>query len=325
MWSVWPGTSGESMCKAAATQGQTAGDPVNILECVRRFCSDFMGESAENRLGDFAGISIFDAPLIGVVDGRDPVFEVFREVVSPRHLMPPEMLQRHSPIGTDLSSVSVVSWALPFTPEVRRSNQGQDWPSALYSVARNNGSAVILEMSRWLTGRLHGLGFAAVSPVLTEDYDAFRSAEHAFSSTWSERHVAYAAGLGRFGLHGSLITPAGSHVRFGSLIVNLPPVQGLTRGKDYRAACFATGGGTCGQCRERCPVGAISENGMDKERCYLRRNEIRGRYLADYRSKYEMLPSPIIKGGKREPGLSLGCALCQCGVPCEDCDPELQG
>ena len=325
MWRVRPQTSGESMSKTAATQGQTARDPLNILECVRRFSSDFMNESVENRLGDFAGIPIFGSPLIGIVDGRDPIFDVFREVVSPRHLMPPEMLQRHSPTGADLSSVSVVSWALPFSPEVRRSNRGRDWPSALYSVARNNGSAVILEMSRRLTGRLRNLGLAAVSPVLTAEYDAFRSAEHAFSSTWSERHVAYAAGLGRFGLHGSLITPAGSHVRFGSLIVNLPPVQDLTREDDYRAACFATGGETCGQCRERCPVGAISVNGMDKEQCYLRRNEIRGRYLVDYRSRYQMLPSPIVKGGKREPGLSLGCALCQCGVPCEDCDPELQG
>lgn len=316
---------GESMIKTGAARSQAGEDPFDVLEYVRRASSEFISESAENRLGDFAGVPVFDTPLIGVVDGRDPIFEVFREVVSTDHLMPFEILGRYSPVGADLSSVSVVSWALPFSREVRRSNRGDDWPSALYSVARNNASAIILEMSRQLTGSLRGLGLAAVSPVFTLEYDAFRSAEHAFSSTWSERHVAYAAGLGRFGLHGSLITRAGSHVRFGSLIVNLSPTVGVMRGKDYRADCFATGGATCGQCRQRCPVGAISADGMDKERCYLRRNEIREIYLEDYRNKYRMLPSPIVKGGRREPGFSLGCALCQCGVPCEDCDPELPG
>ena len=313
------------MNKAGITTGQPARASLSALECVRQFIPDFMSESVENRLADFGCIPVFDAPLTGVADGRDPIFGVFREVVSPRHLMPPEILERYSPPDADLSCVSVVSWALPFSPEVRRSNRGEDWPSSLYSVARNNGSAVIFEMSRRLTEELRSLGLAAVSPVLTEEYDAFRSAEHAFSSTWSERHVAYAAGLGRFGLHGSLITPVGSHVRFGSLIVNLPPGPNLARGDDYRAPCFATGGETCGLCRERCPVGAISENGMDKEKCYVRRNEIRERHLVGYTNKYRMLPSPIVKSGTRKQGFSLGCALCQCGVPCEDSDPAIQG
>jgi hypothetical protein len=34
-----------------------------------------------------------------------------------------------------------------------------------------------------------------------------------------------------------------------------------------------------------------------------------------------MFPSLIVKGGKREEGYSLGCALCQCDVPCEGADP----
>lgn len=309
------------MSEAGVMRGQTAADPFGAQECVRKLISDFMSGSTENRLADFGGIAVFDPPLIGAADARDSIFGVFREVVSPRHLMPLEVLARHSPPGTDLSCASVVSWALPFSPGVRQSNRGKEWPSALYSVARNNGSAVIIEMSRRLTEELRALGLSAVSLVLTEEYDAFRTEEHAFSSTWSERHVAFAAGLGKFGLHGSLITPVGSYVRFGSLIVNLPSAPNPPRDGDYRAPCLATGGETCGLCRERCPVGAISEKGMDKEKCYLRRNEIRERNLVGYTSRYSMLPSPIVKGGKRKPGYSLGCALCLCGVPCEDSEP----
>jgi epoxyqueuosine reductase len=296
--------------------------PSGALQIVRQMSRDFVVASAVNRLEDFGDVPVFDVPLVGAVDGRDPVFQVFREVVSPGHLMPQEILERHSPAGADLSCVSVVSWALPFSQDVRRSNRGRDWPSPLYSVARNNGGAIISEMSRRLTERLRGAGFAAVAPALTEEYDAFRSAEHAFSSTWSERHVAYAAGLGRFGLHGSVITPIGSFVRFGSLVLNLPPGPAAPRMDDHRAPCLATGGETCGLCRDRCPVGAVSENGMDKEKCYVRRNEIRGRDLVSYAGKYRMLPSPIVKGGTRKAGYSLGCALCLSGVPCEDTDPE---
>ncbi len=290
-------------------------------ECVRQLIAESLTDLPGNRLIDFGDTPVFDLPLVGAVDGRDPIFAVFREVVGPGHLMPPEILERHSRTSADLSFVSVVCWALPFSSEVRRSNRGSDWPSAQYSVARNNGGAAIGEMSRRLTDKLLALGYAAVSPLLTEDYDAFRSAEHGFSSTWSERHVAYAAGLGRFGLHGSLITPIGSSVRFGSLIVNLPAGTAPARAADYRASCLADGGATCGICRERCPVRAISDMGMDKERCYMRRNEIRERRLAGYADMYHMLPSPIVKNGTRKPGCSLGCALCQCGVPCEDMDP----
>ena len=313
------------MSTADVPRGRPAINSINAMDCVRPLVLDSMNRSTENRLADFGHVAVFDAPLVGVADGRDPIFGLFREAVSPRHLIPLEMLERYRPEGADLSSVSVVSWALPFSAEVRHSNRGEDWPSALYSVARNNGGAIIAEMSRWITQELRDIGLAAVSPALTEEYDAFRSAEHSFSSTWSERHVAYAAGLGRFGLHGSLITPVGSHVRLGSLIVNLPPGANRAREDDYRAACLVTGGETCGFCRTRCPAYAISEAGMDKEKCYVRRNEIRERYLAGYANKYRMLSSPIVKSGTRKPGFSLGCALCQCGVPCEYSDPATQG
>jgi len=84
--------------------------------------------------------------------------------------MPPEILERYSGAGADLSCVSVVSWALPFSQDVRQSNRGRDWPSPLYSVARNNGGAIIFGMSRRLTETAAWFGFVAVSPILTEEY-----------------------------------------------------------------------------------------------------------------------------------------------------------
>jgi epoxyqueuosine reductase len=291
---------------------------------VEDLIADLVLGAPENRLNDFGGSPVFDRPLIGIANGDDELFEVFREAVSSRHLRPREILERRFPKKEDFKDVRVISWALPFAAEVRRSNRGETWPSPLYSIARNNGGALNCHLSRRLTALFKKRGIAAVSPLLLEEYDAFRDPEHVISSTWSERHVAYAAGLGGFGLNGSLITPAGSHVRLGSIVVDYPLDSTPRKEDSHRSRCFETGGEDCGICIKRCPAKAITERGLDKQKCYERREAIRARFLEEYAEKYRMLPSPIAKSGKKYLGFSLGCALCQCGVPCEGTDPNLK-
>jgi epoxyqueuosine reductase len=278
-------------------------------------------DAPENSLHDFGGQPIFYKPLIGVSNGDDPLYEEFKGVVSPRHLQPREFLGRISPQGTDLTHVSVIVWVLPFTMEIRRSNRVQNMPSKLYSLARNNGGALIYNVSLRLSEEMQKMGIAVVSPILTAEYDTFRMPEFTFSSTWSERHVAYAANLGYFGLNEALITPLGINVRFGSIITNIPLESSPKRENDYRSKCLKDGGDSCGLCVERCPVGAISKSGLDKSRCYTHRKAIRNEYLEVYRQELQMLPSPVPISGQRRNRYSLGCALCQCSVPCESEDP----
>jgi epoxyqueuosine reductase len=278
-------------------------------------------DAPENRLIDFGGQPIFETPLVGAADGDDPLFEEFQKVVSPRHLQPREFLHRHSPRGTDLAHVSVIVWILPFTMEIRRSNRVKNMPSKLYSLARNNGGALIYNMSLRLSEEMFKRGIAAVSPILTTEYDTFRIPKFTFSSTWSERHVAFAAGLGYFGLNEALITPLGINVRIGSIITNMPLESLSRRNGNYRALCLQDGGDSCGLCLERCPVGAISKSGLDKSRCYTHRKAIRDEYLERYEQEHQLLLSPIPISGQRRNRYSLGCALCQCGVPCEGEDP----
>jgi epoxyqueuosine reductase len=274
-----------------------------------------------NRLEDYAGQPIFSDVLVGVADGDDPVFAAFGHLVSARHLMPRDVLGRCAPRATGSGVVRVVAWAMPYAPEVRRSNCGSEWPSELYSLARNNGGALSRAVHAALVSELSAAGWATAAPCLAEGYDVFRCSEHAFSSTWSERHVAFAAGLGRFGLNGGLITAAGMHVRLGSVVTTLPlDVTSGDRG-DYRAPCLRTGGSSCDKCVARCPRAAISTAGLDKVRCHAMRREVRERFLDDYRARLRLLPSPLVKHGTREPGYGIGCALCQCGVPCEAVSP----
>lgn len=280
---------------------------------------DLVAEAAENRLVDFGGLRIYDAPLVGVADGEDPVFSRFQEVVSPRHLMPRPLLEEAA--GSRPQCVRVVVWVLPFSEAVRKSNRGRRWPSRLYSLARNNGGALNYRLRQQVAEMLQAEGRAAVAPLLADSYDAFRSPEHVFTSTWSERHAAFAAGLGRFGLNRALITPRGSFVRIGSVVTDLPVEPTARLHADHRAPCLASGGELCGECVARCPTGAISSVGMDKRRCYEMRGAVRKRFLRDYVRLMEMLPAPVSKSGRRERGYSLGCALCMCGVPCEGRDP----
>ena len=124
-------------------------------------------KAQENTLNDYNGQAIFDKPLIGIADGDDAVFSVFRAVVSNCHLIPRDILRRHSPKHSDLTQVRVISWALPFTTAIRRTNRVNRGPSQLYSLARNNGEALNHEMRRRLAEYLRGNGNAAVAPILT--------------------------------------------------------------------------------------------------------------------------------------------------------------
>jgi epoxyqueuosine reductase len=293
----------------------------SLRDIVAGVIAEVLRESPTNRLDDFGGQPVFDRPLVGTADGDDPVFEAFLTAVGPRHLMPREILRTHASGNAEPARVSVVSWALPFTQEIRLSNRSREWPSALYSVSRNNGGTLLHEIGRRLPAILGERGIASVVPAETPEYGAFRDPERTFSSTWSERHVAYAAGLGRFGLNGSLITAAGANVRLGSLVANRTPDTGVPDRGDHRAPCLESGGRVCGLCVEKCPVRAIGSGGLDKSRCNERRVAIRERSLDAYLRDYHLAASPIVKSGRRDPGYSLGCAVCQAGVPCEDRDP----
>jgi epoxyqueuosine reductase QueG len=278
-------------------------------------------DSPLNFLEDFQGIQIFQAPIVGVADGDDPLFDTFLKVVSPQHIIPRDFFKRKCQMNTDMSNVTVVSWALPFTEAIRGSNRSGKWPSHLYSLARNNGGSLIYEIIRELQILLRKQGKCCISPVLTNEYNVFRSERYTFSSNWSERHIAYAAGLGRFCLNGSLITPVGANVRFGSVITTLPLKPTRRLKESHMSSCLENKGVDCHQCINRCPVNAITREGLDKERCYARKKSIEARFMADYSKTMKMYPHQIIKSGKRREGYSLGCAICQTGVPCESKDP----
>ena len=88
-----------------------------------------------------------------------------------------------------------------------------------------------------------------------------------WASTWSHRHMCFAAGLGSFGLSDGFINARGKAMRCGSIIINNKlPSEGNSRPSDPYEYCTR-----CGECIKRCPVGAITlENGHDKQKCSIK-------------------------------------------------------
>jgi epoxyqueuosine reductase QueG len=90
---------------------------------------------------------------------------------------------------------------------------------------------------------------------------------------WSHKHLGYLAGLGRFGTHRMLITPAGCTGRLGSLVTEAdleddPLIE-------TKEACLLKAGFKCGKCIEVCPVSALSEKDFDRQGCWKRLKENR--------------------------------------------------
>ena len=205
------------------------------------------------------------------------------------------------------NDLTVISWILPHTEETKASNRIQTkYPSELWARARIYGEDVNGELRKHVLDTLRGRGYFAVAPLLSPLWRTAMSKKYGNASAWSERHAAYVAGLGTFGLCDGLITPVGKAMRCGSVVANIaipPPPRPYD---NHHAYCLFHAKGTCGKCIDRCPAGAISRSGHDKVKC----------------SKYVEATREFVREQYGFNG--YGCGLCQTAVPCESRIPPLR-
>ncbi len=238
----------------------------------------------------------FDEPLVGFAAADDPLFADYKGIIGSFHLTPNELLA---------GACSVISWGLPITQSTRESNRRENrWPSREWALTRNNGEALNGALRRHLVAFLEGRGHRVVAPQLSPAWQEFADTPVGVASTWSERHAAYAAGLGTFSLNDALITPRGTAHRLGSVITDLQLTPAGRPYPNHRHNCLWYREGTCGACIGRCPVGALSREGHDKARCK--------QYV------YGEAPRAV---AERYGVPAVGCGLCQTRVPCEGAIP----
>lgn len=268
---------------------------------------DFVCESPENTLQNQVNERAWGDPLVGFSRGDDPLYEQYKEVVGHFHWTPWEVFTLTFP-GTRVEpgELSVISWVLPQTEATKVDNRRQTiYPAERWARSRIFGEEVNSKLRKHVADSLVEAGYEAIAPMLSPQWGSRDSDQYVFSSTWSERHAAYASGLGTFGLCDGLITPAGKAMRVGSVVarVQIPPTPRPY--EDHHAYCLFFTHGICGKCIARCPVGAVTEAGHDKREC--------SRHLSPTTSDF-------VKSNYGFDG--YGCGLCQTGVPCESKIPS---
>ncbi len=279
-------------------RNQTA-DPAAWLSSMIK---DHVDHSPQNSLQNKTNEKAFAEPLIGFCSGNDPLFDDYKQHVGPFHWTPLEIFALTFPEPTvTAEELTVISWILPQTPDTKSDNRKQTkWPSERWARARIYGEQFNETLRKHIVEILQKEGYEAVAPMLSPQWSRKESEQYGFASTWSERHAAYASGLGTFGLCDGLITPLGKAMRTGSVVarIRIPPTRRPYT--DHHAYCPYFTQGICGKCIPRCPAGAITENGHDKNTCYKHTSVASKKYT---KKQYNFE--------------GRGCGLCQTNVPCE--------
>jgi len=254
---------------------------------------------------DEDGNRYFDTPLVGFASADDILFERYKTIIGSFHWSPSEVLTLGC--GSEAPAArTAICWVLPITEETRLSNRREDrYPSRKWARTRHFGELFNDVVRKTVVDYIVELGMYAAAPMLVEKWSRVKDPDIGIASTWSERHAAYAAGLGTFSINDGFITPKGIAHRVGSVVTDLAMEPSAQPHWDYRDNCLTCRDKTCGVCISRCPVGAISLNGHDKDLC---QKYTYGSAFKEVAKKYE--------------AEHIGCGLCQTDVPCENRIPE---
>lgn len=250
---------------------------------------------------------MWDRPLVGYAAGDDPYFNFLKEHIGPFHWSPAEAFQIKYPGTVSKEKLSVVSMVFPQMMDTKLAQSKETkCPAREWIVSRGEWEPLMKEFSGILVQRLEEMGIRSVSIDLLPEFSTARSEALGIASKWSHRHIAYLAGLGTFGLSEGLITEKGKAVRITSLILEAPLIPSQRSYETHQEWCLFYKDGSCGICMKRCPAGAITEEGHDKDTC--------DGYEEEFAEKY--WPEDIKRGN-----YILGCGLCQAGVPCQNKRP----
>ncbi|MCG8641196.1 MAG: epoxyqueuosine reductase [Desulfobacterales bacterium] len=269
---------------------------------------DFIVESPLNSMQDGTGEPAWDEALTGFVSGADPIWQQYKEYIGAFHWTPWEVFNQHCPDeNVSADQLTVVSWILPQRKRVRHANKKEKkFPAEEWARIRVYGEAFNTALRRHVVDCLEREGVPAVAPMIAPNWTVVTSQRFSYASSWSERHAAYAAGLGTFGLCDGLITARGKAMRAGSVVAKLSLEPTPRPYTDHHAYCLHYTDNTCGKCIDRCPARAITRAGHDKETCRQHLALSREHVTNTYRFE------------------GYGCGLCQVGVPCEAIIPVKQ-
>jgi ferredoxin len=281
-------------------------NPNKVLE---QLIKNFIHMSEQNRRTQLDQGIYWEEPLVGFASGMNPLFFEYKNLIGPFHLTPREVISAalkergRSLLFNEIEQISVISWVLPTAEDTRKSNRLENqFPSKLWAYTRDFGESCNNALRKHVITFLEDLGHVTVAPVILPTFKFIEDEKVGWASPWSERHVAYACGLGTFSLNDGFITPKGMAIRLGSVVTLLKLTPSEKKYRDHKENCLQFRNEKCGKCIKRCPAGAITEKGHDKKKCH---DYLRSEPLVSKRAEYGLQNPPP------------SCGLCQTNVPCE--------
>ena len=299
------------MSEMTDNQARIDSDPGRYIEDTIK---KFVATSPAARLAFMNDFLMYDEPLVKFADANDRIFSIFKEVIGPEHYTPREAvaLALGKPAEEIPDRLSVISWILPITEETRKSNWlEKERPSRLWSHTRWYGENTNVALKKYLTELLTGKGYIAIAPEAQPFFKMLSNSKGPYSN-WSERHIAFAAGQGTFGLSDGFITERGVAHRCGSVVTSLQLPASPRSATGPYSNCRAFAGVKCKSCINRCPAQAITEQGHDKIKCQ------------QYQRSLGYNVAAFVKDGYNNEASVAGCGLCQTKVPCEAANPTLK-
>lgn len=193
---------------------------------------------------------IWRRPLVRFADVRHPAFARLGELTGTEHFQPEDFLE---------DPRVVISYFLPFVPTIAEGNVSGRPASAGWADAYLTTNAMAVAINRRLADLARDLGGRAGIP------ENIGLLPDTLMSRWSQRHVAWIAGHGAFGLNNMLITGEGCCGRYFSVVADIPVEPDAPVEEEY---CLHRSKGVCGVCVKRCFSGALSVDGFDRFKCY---------------------------------------------------------
>lgn len=252
----------------------------NMKEIIEKHIKEFVKSyKTKNKT-----VTSWEEPLIAYAYAKDPLFYELKREVSSSHSMPADLIE---------DAKTIITYFIPFSKDINTSNIKSKESSAQWSIAYIETNKLILEINKFINIKLTASNYDSTILPPTHNFD-----EQKLISDWSHKHVAYIAGLGKFGLHKMLITQKGCSGRLGSIVTNLK-IEPTTRSdKEY---CLYNYDGTCQKCVDNCVSGALKIDSFDRNICYKHLLE-----NAKYHSKL---------------GFADACGKCVSKVPCSFINP----
>lgn len=227
----------------------------------------------------------WNEPLVSFADATDPMFRKLKEVVDVNHALPSDLLR---------DAKTVISYFIPFDRKIALSNVKGNQASKEWAISYIETNDLIVGLNRTLSEMLKTQGFTSAVTPPTHNFDKKK-----LVSYWSHKHIAFVAGLGKFGIHRMLITEKGCCGRLGSIVTDarIEPTK-----RNEEEFCLYKIDKSCGLCVKKCVYGALRAESFDRNVCH--------RFCLDNAKVYSELGEADV------------CGKCVAGVPCSFSNPK---